>query len=175
LPAAASPERRQAGGKKRELDLEARSMARYEIKFAENPAEADLQILDEGIDEDVEMLFGSSKNIPLTFFLRDEMDLVVGGVHGNYSKFGWLYISTLWVSEKVRGRDYGTQLMQHIEQAAVKAGCSHAYLDTFSFQAPAFYEKLGYTRFGKLEDFPAGQSKIFFRKRLTLPANKDGG
>ena len=144
-------------------------MSSYEITFEEHPAEADLQILDKGLEQHMESLFANSGNHPLTFFLRDEKDRIVGGVHGNYGKFGWLYIGALWVSEKARGKEYGTQLMLRIEEAAIKAGCINAYLDTFSFQAPAFYKKLGYTRFGELEDFPAGHSKIFFRKSLILP------
>jgi hypothetical protein len=41
------------------------------------------------------------------------------------------------------------------------------YLDTLSVQAPEFYQKLGFTRFAELEDFPDEVSKIFFRKRLV--------
>ena len=146
---------------------------KYEITFEENPADEKLQILSEGIDQYTQSKIGGNGNIQLTFFLRDEEGLIVGGVHGNYSKFGWLYISALWVSEKLRGHDYGTQLMLHIERKAIKAGCINAYLDTFSFQAPGFYEKLGYARFGELEDFPAGHSRIFYRKRLVSLANKE--
>jgi len=139
---------------------------KYEITFEENPADEKLQILSEGIDQYTQSKIGGNGNIQLTFFLRDKEGLIVGGVHGNYSKFGWLYISTLWVSERVRGSDYGTQLMKHIEGEAIKAGCINAYLDTFSFQAPEFYKKLGYTVFGELEDFPVGHSRCFLRKRL---------
>lgn len=141
----------------------------YEIIFDENPTAKALQILENGIDQFTQATIGDGRNTPLTFFLRDENDVIVGGVHGNYGKFGWLYISTLWVSEQVRGRGYGAQLMNHIEGEAIKAGCVHAYLDTFSFQAPDFYKKLGYTVFGELEDFPAGHSRCFLRKRLIQP------
>ena len=141
-------------------------MTQYGITFAETPADEELQILSDGLDKHMESIFGSGKNVPLTFFLRDEEGSVAGGVHGNYSEFGWLYISTLWVSEKARGNNYGTQLMEQIEREAIKAGCISAYLDTFSFQAPEFYRKLDYTLFAELEDFPAGHSRCFFRKRL---------
>lgn len=139
---------------------------KYEITFEENPADEEIQILGEGIEQYTESKFGSRGNKPLTFFLRDDVGSIVGGVHGNYGEWGWLYISTLWVSERVRGSGYGTLLMQHIEGAAIKDGCTNAYLDTFSFQAPEFYQKLGYTIFAELEDFPAGHSRCFLRKRL---------
>ncbi len=35
-------------------------------------------------------------------------------------------------------------------------------------QAPGFYERLGYTIFGTLEDYPPGHSRFFFRK--TVPS-----
>jgi len=74
------------------------------------------------------------------------------------------------VSDRVRGSSYGTRLMEHIEREAIARGCTDAYLDTFSFQAPEFYKRLGYEVFGELEDFPVGHSRIFLRKRLKLSA-----
>jgi hypothetical protein len=40
------------------------------------------------------------------------------------------------------------------------------WLDTFSFQARPFYEKLGYEVFGQLEDYPRGHSRYFLQKRF---------
>jgi GNAT superfamily N-acetyltransferase len=142
-------------------------MTRYEITFTENPTAAELQILGDGIYQFTAAVMGNGRNQPLTFFVRDEAGTIMGGVHGNYDQFGWLYISTLWVSEKVRGHGYATQLMACMEAAAIKGGCGHAYLDTFSFQAPGFYKKVGYTLFAELEDYPVGHSRCFFRKKLV--------
>ena len=139
----------------------------YTITFEEKPADEDLQILAQGIDQYTQLKFGDRINKQLTFFLRSQEGVIVGGVHGNYGSFGWLYISALWVSEQVRGMGYGTRLMNYIEQEAIKNGCINAYLDTFSFQAPEFYKRLGYRVFGELEDFPAGHSRLFLRKTLT--------
>jgi hypothetical protein len=40
------------------------------------------------------------------------------------------------------------------------------WLDSFSFQAPGFYKKLGYSVFGTLPDFPKGETRYFFSKRF---------
>ena len=137
-----------------------------EITFEENPTDKALQVLADGIDQYTQSKIGNSSNTPLTFFLRDEDGLIVGGVHGNYSQFGWLYISTLWVSSRVRGGGYGTRLMQLIEGEAIKHGCLNAYLDTFSFQALDFYRKYGYEIFGELQDFPVGHQRYYLVKQL---------
>jgi hypothetical protein len=49
---------------------------------------------------------------------------------------------------------------------AIRRGCRGAYLDTFSYQARPFYEKLGYAVFGTLDDYPPGHQRFFMRKRL---------
>jgi N-acetylglutamate synthase-like GNAT family acetyltransferase len=138
----------------------------YSIIFDENPSHEKLRLLGEGIDRYTQSKFGDRINKHIAFFLLDETGAIAGGVFGKYGSFGWLYISALWVSETVRENGHGTRLMNNIEQEARKNGCTNAYLDTFSFQAPEFYKKLGYTVFGELEDFPAGHSRIFMRKTL---------
>lgn len=44
--------------------------------------------------------------------------------------------------------------------------CHSAWVDTFSFQARGFYEKLGYTVFGQL-DYPPEHRRFFLEKRLS--------
>ena len=52
------------------------------------------------------------------------------------------------------------------ERRAVERGCHSAWVDTFSFQAPGFYPKLGYEPFGEL-DYPPDFKRIFLRKQLA--------
>ena len=47
-----------------------------------------------------------------------------------------------------------------------KRGVRNAYVDTFSFQAPEFYRKLGYREFGRLDDFPTGHRRSWLTKAL---------
>jgi hypothetical protein len=60
------------------------------------------------------------------------------------------------------------------EGRAVERGCHSAWVDTFSFQAPGFYRKLGYEVFGEL-DYPPEHKRFFLRKRLTGRASGAGG
>ncbi|HCU57536.1 MAG TPA: hypothetical protein DF984_04810 [Anaerolineaceae bacterium] len=68
--------------------------------------------------------------------------------------------------EDLRGQEFGRQLLEKAETEARQRNAKHAYLDTFSFQAPAFYEKSGYAEFSRLEDFPAGHTRYFLVKTL---------
>lgn len=91
-------------------------------------------------------------------------NLVGGLVGATYCQ--WLYVDVFWIHESYRGGGTGTSLLAAAEQEAARRGCQYAYLDTFSFQAPEFYKKLGYVVFGELPDFPAEHSRIFLKKVL---------
>jgi len=82
---------------------------------------------------------------------------------------GWLLIRYLWVSDALRSQRIGRKLMGDAEARALERGCHSAWIDTFSFQAPGFYPKLGYEVFGEL-DYPPGHRRIFFRKHLEAKA-----
>jgi ribosomal protein S18 acetylase RimI-like enzyme len=88
----------------------------------------------------------------------------IGGLSGVVS-WGWLFVDALWVDADARGEGAGHALMDRAERHATEEGCHHVWLDTF--QARGFYEAIGYTVFGALEDYPPGQTRYFLRKRLT--------
>jgi len=90
---------------------------------------------------------------------------VIGAGLGETGR-GWLHVSVVWVDECSRGQRLGTQLVHAMEAEAVRRGCHSAYLDTFSYQARPFYEKLGYEVFGTLDDYPQGHQRFYMRKRL---------
>ena len=73
------------------------------------------------------------------------------------------------MTEALRGRGHGRALLAVAERWALERGCRDAFLDTFSFQAPEFYRKLGWEVFGTLEDHPPGHTHYFLRKRLGGP------
>lgn len=108
---------------------------------------------------------GEGNYKPLVIFLRDSDNCIVGGLTGE-TYWQWLHVDVLWVDESWRGQGYGEGLLNVAEQEAMKRGCQYAYLDTFSFQAPKFYQKNGYTVFGELPNFPQNRSRYFLKKDL---------
>lgn len=105
-----------------------------------------------------------------SIILKDKSEKVLGGV---IVSFLWnaMEIQTLWVDELLRDKGYGTKLMTMVEEEAIKRGCTIAYTNTFSWQAPEFYEKLGYILYGKLDNFPKGNSLSYFYKNLKITLN----
>jgi len=97
--------------------------------------------------------------------LRDDSGVLVGGATG-WSRWEWLHLDVLWLDENCRGGGSGARLMTEVERIARERGCKLVDLDTFSFQAPNFYRKLGYEEYSVLEIGDGSIRKHFFRKRL---------
>lgn len=90
---------------------------------------------------------------------------VIGGRWGRTS-WRWLTIETLFVPEAHRGAGLGSEIVGLAEREAVRRGCVDAWVDTHSFQAPGFYERMGYRRLGEIEDYPPGHARVFVLKRF---------
>jgi GNAT superfamily N-acetyltransferase len=112
-----------------------------------------------------ERMAGPAHAEPIAILLRDAEDRPVGGLLGR-SSYDWLFIEYLAVPEALRGQRLGSALIAEAERIARARGCCGLWLDTFAFQARGFYEKLGFTVFGTLEDHPRGSRRFFLSKRL---------
>lgn len=109
---------------------------------------------------------GGSAPELVAWLVRDEQGEIVGGLYGRVF-FRWLYIELLVVPEQARGQGTGSTLMRMAEELAREKNCVGIWLDTFDFQAPAFYRRLGFTECGQIDDYPPGHQRFFFQKRLT--------
>lgn len=93
---------------------------------------------------------------------------MIGGFTGEIMQ-GWLFIDLLAVRAEARGTGLGRRLIAEAEAFARAEGLTGIHLNTFSFQAPGFYEALGFDRIGEIPDHPPGERRIFYAKRI------DGG
>ena len=108
---------------------------------------------------------GEDEELPLDLYAYDDDELVGGIVASTWGS--WLSISLVWVREDRRDAGLGAELMRRIEERAhEERGCVGVRLETWGFQAKPFYEKLGYTLFGVLDDCPPGETEYFLAKRL---------
>lgn len=134
------------------------------ITVEEHPTEGDIRTVIRNLVDYNDSQAEKERSQPLAIFIRDSNGEIVSGLLSQ-THWGWLFITHLWVAESLRGKGYARKLMIRAELEAKKRGCHHAYVDTFSFQALGFYEKLGYQVFGVLEDFPPGHKRYFLQKR----------
>ena len=105
-------------------------------------------------------------NKPIEIIIKNKQGEIIGGLYGR-SLWGTLEIKTLAVRPENRKEGIGKELMQEAEKEARRRKCRYISLDTFSFQAPEFYEKLGFKKIGTETDFPKGFEKYYYRKDIN--------
>lgn len=76
------------------------------------------------------------------------------------------FLDLFHLPETLRGSGIGSRLLRAFEDEARRRGCRNAVLYTISFQAPGFYEKNGWVRFGEIACEPEGNSRVFLSKQL---------
>ncbi|MEQ5125919.1 GNAT family N-acetyltransferase [Providencia alcalifaciens] len=102
----------------------------------------------------------------LGVYSKDDNGIMQGGLLASI-KGRWLCIDYLWVDESMRKNGLGSQLMHVAEEESKKLGCHNALVDTFSFQALPFYEKLGYVKQISLPNFPElGMQRHYLSKEI---------
>ncbi len=135
------------------------------LTVEEKPSEADREALPDLLEAFNERMWpGHQPWQEVAVFVRDAAGTVLGGLYGE-TYGGWLFIRYLVMPEAARRTGLGRQVMALAEDVARRRGCHSAWLDTFSFQAPGFYRKLGYEEFGRIALPPVGE-RLYFRKAL---------
>ena len=102
---------------------------------------------------------------PLNLYVEDEHGEIMAGLVAE--TFGnWLEIEYLFVKEDLRGQGIGSQLLQQAKSEAKKRNCRFAFVNTYQFQAPAFYQKHGYQEVFILKDYPYTGQRHYYQKDL---------
>jgi ribosomal protein S18 acetylase RimI-like enzyme len=105
----------------------------------------------------------NSKEFALS--VHSETGEFIGGLLG-FTHWNHFFVSSVFVDQALRREGIGRELLKRAQALALEQGCDVIYLDTFDYQAPGFYEKLGFKVFGTLEDYPTGHQRFYLVKRL---------
>jgi GNAT superfamily N-acetyltransferase len=143
------------------------------LRPTDSPAPGTFATLFGLLDASSRPLIGPANPRVLAIPLHDEAGAVSGGLWGT-TLFGWLQIQMLFVPPGSRCRGVGARLVGLAEEEARIRDCRGAYVDTFSFQAGPFYQRLGYLSCGALEDCPPGHRRMWFAKRLDKQESDNG-
>jgi GNAT superfamily N-acetyltransferase len=134
------------------------------------PDRRDIELLEQRIDEHNMSYTGITDARLLAIVVRDDRHEIIAGLHG-WTWGGCCEVQVLWVDAGRRGRGLGTRLMAAAEAEARARGATQMVLSTHSFQAPAFYKRLGFVEVGYVEDYPVGHRSIYLRKTFAQGAD----
>lgn len=101
----------------------------------------------------------------LFLFVRNTTKDIIGGLRAS-GYWNTLHIEIVWLDDAHRKQGIGTELMKKAEVFAIEKCYSNIFLDTTSWQAKGFYEKLGYELVATIPDRPKGCATYYFNKRL---------
>ena len=136
-----------------------------------SPTSEETQFLEDRLYEFNCAQTGRDDGQMFSIMIRDEQQEIVAGI------YSWTWadaceIRTLWVHPEWRGQGYGRSLLEAAEKKAREHHCKVILLDTYSFQAPAFYQEYGYKLEYQLSDFPPGHQHCILVKRFTAAVNE---
>lgn len=107
----------------------------------------------------------AAESEPLNLYVENDNGQLMAGLVAE--TFGnWLEIEYLFVKEDLRGQGIGSQLLQQAESEAKKRNCCFAFVNTYQFQAPVFYQKQGYKKVFTLKDYPYTGQRHYYQKDL---------
>ena len=138
---------------------------RQDFVIEDEPSPTDVRALEDGLYRYNVEQTGRDDGRWLAIFVRDVEGRIMAGLSG-WTWAGWLKVANLWVRPDLRRKGHGRELLTAAEREAVARGCTRATLDTYSFQAPEFYQRLGYRIVAAVHDLPAGHEHYTLVKDL---------
>ena len=102
--------------------------------------------------------------IKFSIFVKDN-DKVVGGLRA-ICYWNTLHIELLWLDQSCRGQGVGEKVIKQAEQFAKENGYEKSFVETTSWQAKPFYEKMNYQLQYSIKDRPKGHDSFYLIKEL---------
>lgn len=97
--------------------------------------------------------------------IKNDKEEIIAGLNSAVC-WNWMEIDILWVHDKYRIQGFGKRLLEEAEKIAREKKCTFIKLNTFSFQAPEFYQKYGYKIISIIENAPQDNKHYYLIKDL---------
>jgi GNAT superfamily N-acetyltransferase len=135
------------------------------IRVHQDPPADLLAIVDAGLGEANAAAAPLHEVHPLACAAHDASGRLIGGAVGR-TWGACAELQQLWVEPASRRQGQGAALLRAFERAAAARGARLAYLETFSFQAPALYRRAGWQVALAIEGFAPGIVKLVMTRAL---------
>lgn len=143
------------------------SSAQSDVELSVGDGDADLDArLSAELDTYNFAAVGQSNLKEFTIKAEDPLGNLVAGLSG------WTWgtcagIGMVWVRDDARKSGWGGRMLTAAENVARGRGCRQLLVSSFTFQAPDFYRRHGYTEFARSEGLPVeGAADVHFVKVL---------
>lgn len=131
--------------------------------------EADKEIIYEGLHRHVKIHVGDGdRGTKIQLVLKDQAGELIGGLSA-WTTLSNLIFEYVWIAESWRRKGLGRLLMLEMERIAREQGCIASQAYCFSFQAPDFFEKMGYQILGRSDGYPPPVKELYLIKKYPLP------
>jgi ribosomal protein S18 acetylase RimI-like enzyme len=137
---------------------------------SDSPTKEEINTIRKGLEEyNREQTNGEydEPGIEINLVLKDSEGNVVGGINAS-TMLRVMHLEALWVADEVRKLGYGRELVLAAERIGFEKGCITSQTWSLSFQAPGFYQKIGYEVLGVYDGYPDGITETVLMKRLRL-------
>ncbi len=102
---------------------------------------------------------------PISFEIFNDQEFI--GAIVVHLFWGQLHIKYLFVEKPYRGQGIARELINHACEFGKLRGCHFAFVETMNFQAPKFYQKMGFKMEFSRSGYAENTSIHFLKKNLT--------
>lgn len=138
-------------------------MSVVEYIIDNNPGASEDKIIRDGI-VNFNSQFTNEKAKHFSIFAKNGLEIIGGAIIREHSDA--LYIDVLWCSEDCREQGIGSKIINIIDDIAIDKQISKIFVDTYAFQAQAFYQKNGFYCIGTIPEYLLGHDRFFMRKDI---------
>jgi GNAT superfamily N-acetyltransferase len=112
------------------------------LEITSAPSDSDESVISNGVLEYGRRLASGGNAQPLACLLRRDGNVIAGGL--GRTEYRRLFVSSVWVTESLRGQGIGSEIISRMEQEAFSRNCQDALIETLLEPNVRLYQRLGY-------------------------------